>query len=167
MLLMLIGAAPTTQAMTVEIIVFAHPGGDAGSSETWRPDPGTPDVSQALPLSAGNGVRAIGPNSYRMRGIWQALRGSPGYRPLRHMAWVQRGTSRARAPVVLLGEGPESPVYGTVRVSRGRFLHVDVDLLHNDSDVGPVRFTSHRRMKSNEIHYMDHPLFGVLVVVSR
>ena len=167
-LLLLVAVAPTAQAYTVEIIVFAHPGGDARFSETWRPDPGTPDVSRASPVSAGNGVRAVGPSSYRMHGIWQALRGSPGYRPLRHMAWVQGGTSRDRAPVVLLGEDPGiAGVRNRACVARALPARRCRPDLPRRRRQGPCDSVSHRRMKSNEIHYMDHPLFGVLVVVSK
>ena len=67
--------------------------------------------------------------------------------------------------MVLLGDGPGSPIYGTVTVSRGRYLHVDLDLVYQD-DSGRFRFTSHRRMRSNEIHYMDHPMFGVLILIT-
>lgn len=163
--LLLSVAAPAVHAQNyaLEIIVFANPGGDARAAETWRADPGLPDVTRAQP--AGISVTPLGPNAYRMSGIWQALRASPGYRPLRHMAWLQRGTSRARAPVVLLGEGPDSEIYGTVRLSRGRFLHVDLDLVLQDAD-GPVRFKTSRKMRSDEIHYLDHPLFGVMVVAT-
>ena len=163
--LLLLAVAPAALARnySLELIIFANPGGGAREAETWRADPGLPDVASAQP--AGIEVRPLGPNAYRMSGIWQALRGSPGYRPIRHVAWLQRGTSRSRAPVVLLGDGPESDVYGTVRLSRGRFLHVDLDLILQDAD-GPVRMKMSRRMRSNEIHYLDHPLFGVMVVAT-
>jgi hypothetical protein len=149
----------------VEVVVFANPGGYAQSAEAWRPEPGMPDTSRARPVSAGGGVAPVSPSAYRLSGAWQALRDSPGYRPLRHVAWTQRGTSRSNAPVVLVGDDPDSPVYGTVTVSRGRFLHVDVDLIYRDGE-NKYRFRSHRRMRSNEIHYMDHPMFGVLVVIT-
>jgi hypothetical protein len=161
-------APPGASAQTlykIEIIVFAHPGGDARWAETWREDPGLPDTSAARPVSDGGGVSPLGPGAYRMSGIWQGLRASGRYQPLRHLAWVQAGVPRSRAPLILVGDGPDSPVYGTLQVSRGRFLHVDVDLLYRDTDLN-VRFTTTRRMRSNEIHYLDHPLFGLLVLAT-
>jgi len=149
----------------VEMVVFANPAGDGRFAESWRAQPGMPDVSRARPVSGGGGVAAVSPSAYRLRGAWRALKASAGYRPLRHLAWTQAGTARTNAPVVLVGDDPGSPVYGTVRVSRGRYLHVDLDLLYRDGD-GEYRFRSHRRMRSNEIHYLDHPMFGVLILIT-
>lgn len=149
----------------VEMIVFANPGGDAPYAESWRPEPGGPDLSRARPVSGAGDVTPVSPSAYRLSGAWRALKSSRGYRPLRHLAWIQRGTARSRAPVVLLGDEPGSPVFGTVTVSLGRYLHVDLDLIYQD-DSGRFRFTSHRRMRSNEIHYLDHPMFGVLVLIT-
>lgn len=149
------------------MIIFANTDGDDRYSETWRADPGVPDTSRAAPISgADNAVVAVGSNAYRLSGIWQVLRGSSQFRPLRHLAWTQRGRSSHSAPELLIGESPTSDVYGTVRLSRSRFLHLDLDLLLND-DNGSYRLINHRRMRSNELNYIDHPLFGVLVIATR
>ena len=154
------------QSYAVEMIIFANIDGDDRYSETWRADPGLPDTSRATPISgADNGVVAVGSNAYRLSGIWQVLRGSSQFRPLRHLAWTQRGRSSRSAPELLLGDSPSSDVYGTVRLSRSRFLHLDLDLLLSD-DNGSYRLTNHRRMRSNELNYIDHPLFGVLVIAT-
>ena len=75
-------------------------------------------------------------------------------------------------------------VDGTVRVRSGRFLHVDVDMAYfpqnyrlqaDDGGAGAsaglpldhVRMQTSRKIKLNEFHYLDHPLFGVIVEVSR
>jgi hypothetical protein len=75
---------------------------------------------------------------------------------------------------------------GTFTLRRGRFLHVDVDLGFTktvavaapatDDDTLPapppetasyyVRMTQSRRIRNGELHYLDHPLFGVLFTVS-
>lgn len=155
------------QSYAIEMIVFANIDGDDRYSETWRAEPGLPDTSRAAPISgADNGVVAIGSNAYRLSGIWQVLRGSSQFRPLRHFAWTQRGRSSRSAPELLLGDNPTSDVYGTVRLSRSRFLHLDLDLLLND-DNGSYRLINHRRMRSNELNFIDHPLFGVLVIATR
>ncbi len=69
---------------------------------------------------------------------------------------------------------------GTIRLSRARYLHVDVDILYTPrgaqsgaTDVGSTptrpkttafRMRQSRRMRSGKLHYIDHPLFGVLVL---
>lgn len=76
---------------------------------------------------------------------------------------------------------------GTIRISVSRYLHVDLDLLLSrltpqssttNSDqaaetpgyYGPTyrffRMQAHRRMRSGELHYIDHPWLGVLLLIS-
>ncbi len=75
---------------------------------------------------------------------------------------------------------------GTIRVRSSKFLHVDVDIAYfpkflleetvrtNDSDslfvsqhADYVRLQESRKIKLNEIHYFDHPIFGAILRVSR
>jgi hypothetical protein len=56
---------------------------------------------------------------------------------------------------------------GILRVYRLRYLHVDVDLVYHRSGVDtPFRLQTSRRMRSGELHYLDHPLFGLLILVT-
>jgi hypothetical protein len=82
-------------------------------------------------------------------------------------------------------------VDGTFRLYRGRYLHALVDLVlyrseptvhppqeqqlafHGEQQPTPTplpptqfRLSEHRRMRSGELHYLDHPLFGLLVEVT-
>ena len=75
-----------------------------------------------------------------------------------------------------------------MRLRSAHFLHVDVDLaffpepgfqniktpIQGSENIIPVlqqadyvRLTESRRIKLNELHYFDHPLFGVIIQVSR
>lgn len=68
---------------------------------------------------------------------------------------------------------------GSARVHVGKYLHLNLDLLlHRPREAGnydgvttidqprleTVRIRNHRRMRSKEIHYLDHPLVGALVI---
>lgn len=71
---------------------------------------------------------------------------------------------------------------GTFTLRRGRYLHVDVDLAYRGDfpvqETLPdgtglsqtisrvVRMTQSRRLRSDEVHYLDHPLFGVIFKIS-
>ncbi len=79
---------------------------------------------------------------------------------------------------------------GTVRLKKTRFLHVELDLayflseqlrgdalamggkaassgaLFVDQQPAYVRLTESRKVRLNELHYFDHPLFGALVRVT-
>ncbi len=73
-------------------------------------------------------------------------------------------------------EQPNAIVDGTITVSLKRYLHLKTDLAYintNGSDFfsdeeAPVvfRMTESRRMRSKEIHYFDHPKFGMLALIT-
>jgi len=108
-----------------------------------------------------------------------------------HRAWVQPIGSRKGAAAVYLkssgsvdleDDAPDSgrtgapPMEGTLTLSRNRYLHADLDLLLRRADgVDPVsgtaarrtyRLHAQRRMRSGELHYIDHPAMGVLIKVT-
>ncbi len=73
---------------------------------------------------------------------------------------------------------------GTVKVALGRYLHVYTDLVYREqvsashaaqpgkherqpaSALYQYRVQNQRRMRSRELHYLDHPLVGVLVRIT-
>lgn len=80
---------------------------------------------------------------------------------------------------------PSEPVMlpqleGTLSVSVGRYLHVWTDLVFRRQEEAPVlnadgstqaqlrsyRFIDHRRMRSKEIHYIDNPAFGIIILAT-
>ncbi len=131
----------------------------------------------------------------RLTAHWGALTRSDAYQPLYHLAWLQPGLGRDRAvavpvpyhwqpPTEAEAHGPalrdpqyEPPAFGLIRVYRERFLHAVIDLrLHwravgRDFDAdeqirAPLhRMSEHRRMRSGELHYLDHPAMGVLILI--
>lgn len=172
---LLIGASPVLQAQDnryqIEIIVFEHLQlGD--DNEVWVEQPERPDWQGAIQLAGGGGGAGgylpLSAGRQRMQGIYRVLRTSGEYRPLLHVTWEQPGLTPARARPVLLPSDSEL-VAGTLKLRRTRYLHVDLDLMYVlGSDPGNyVRLVEERRVKLNELHYFDHPLFGAIVQVSR
>ncbi len=124
---------------------------------------------------------------FELTDISNRLKWSEGYRPLLHIAWRQPGFSRSQSRAVHIHTALPNPFHdademqvsadelalnGTIRVSRARYLHVDADLLHHRLQTpgisgSPERFRMRqsRRMRSKELHYLDHPLFGLLVQI--
>ena len=72
-----------------------------------------------------------------------------------------------------------SNVTGSIKLILGRYLHIHTDLLYMrlrrnyelntpasySSMFDEFEIKSQRRMRSNELHYIDHPLLGMLVIV--
>jgi hypothetical protein len=94
---------------------------------------------------------------------------------------------RRQAKAVELPGGQRSPdrayVDGLVRVTVERYLHLDLDLrLHLPDSALPaasedyedneaygvpdIRLRQQRRMRSKELHYFDHPRFGVIALIT-
>lgn len=82
---------------------------------------------------------------------------------------------------VVQEEHPVNELDGTIKVVLGRYLHVFTDLVYRrpfnikadtepdtpERDLVLADFTlkAHRKMRSKELHYIDHPLFGILVEI--
>jgi hypothetical protein len=106
-----------------------------------------------------------------------------------------RGVATLRyAGVPGLTAPPSVALQGVIRVYRERYLHLDADLLYSgsrddyrmaptgaaaqDSASAPAslagevlysplfRLTESRRMRSGELHYLDHPAFGILATIT-
>ncbi|MCP3665690.1 MAG: hypothetical protein GY696_24875 [Gammaproteobacteria bacterium] len=192
----------------IEIILFAHGSKSAGSTESWPMDPGHPNWSQATTIQPGvsppatifdlseektatvaSPFKLLSNDQWRLTAEEKQLKRTKGrVEPLLHLAW--------RQPV--LGKNKAIPIYlrtsetvqsglprleGLITVSVQRYLHIDLDLLLNQStsrlssesesglllndDAKSFRYTGTRKMRSSELHYMDHPKMGALILISR
>ena len=132
-------------------------------------------------------IRPLAPEQLKLGNEYRKLRASAAYRPLLHAGWVQPGLAEADAqPFDLNVLGVLNPS-GTVRVHLSRFLHITLDLTYQaevfsrtEATAGatggdgldelrlPPRYhlVATRNARSNELHYFDHPAFGVLVRVT-
>ncbi len=78
-----------------------------------------------------------------------------------------------------IGTKLKSSLQGSIKLVLGRYLHIHTDLhykrvnklyrpnspaLHNKK-FEEFNIKSQRKMRSNELHYIDHPLLGILVIV--
>ncbi|GMQ97372.1 MAG: CsiV family protein [Gammaproteobacteria bacterium] len=125
---------------------------------------------------------------WQLSGIEDSLKQSSQYRVITHLAWRQLGLPPDSAPPVLINEGQDSPslvfnsfdnqpdkeLQGLIKISRKRYLHIDADLVYRaqvtaddgSARMASFRLTEHRRMRSKELHYLDHPLFGMIIAIT-
>jgi hypothetical protein len=171
----------------VELVIFRHLGANA-SPEQWEtevigsasqlaiPDDEQTPFSSSTPAPAVDTTTtfpALPPAKYKLTAIADTLRRSRNYQPLAHIGWTQPGFPRnaARYYSVAAVVPPASGVTGEVALSRGRFLHLTLDLVYEAPATATEpaqRFVLRqaRRMRSNERHYVDHPKFGVIAVIT-
>lgn len=111
------------------------------------------------------------------------LQRSNVYRVVFHRAWIQPVPDRDRLRPVLIQirepSGGPPRIEGIIGVTRGRYLHLDAKLWYAvqptqtttamDSNVAEeplyMELREQRRMRSGELHYLDHPKIGVLARV--
>ena len=158
----------------VEIVIFSHktPG---NHGEQWSV-PVTDNTSQGF--FPDNEFAELDASAYQLNNISYGLRHSKGYAVLFHKAWRQVAYDRNRAVAYPIHSGTGNGRYnieGAVKLVRERYLHLDVDLLlksiQGNYEIPPAnapvfQLREKRRIKSNTVHYFDHPRFGMVVNVS-
>lgn len=145
----------------IELIVFAQ---NASNSERF--DQSGHDIRWPSNLRDVSGFKQGGK---QLNGTYGALKRSRDYRPLLHLSWIQRvGKNSLSQPVQIHqagGQAGDDLLDGFVRIQRGNYLHLLVDLEYAPGSV-TYRLKEKRRLKLNEVHYLDHPKFGVIAKVS-
>ena len=121
-------------------------------------------------------------SSYQLSNARAALKRSGTHRPLLHTAWRQTVNKQRRSvqlPESTLSKS-SATITGNVTVTKGRYLHLDLDLLllaepdttyigtdyRLGSQSNVIKLQQKRRMRSKELHYIDHPRFGVLAIIT-
>ena len=183
----------TARQFEVELILFANlnaydggeswPGDDRGDlpHAGWDtpPQTGLTAPQDATP-ERRDAWQRLPDSGRRLTAVADALRRSNNYRPLAHLHWRQTVLGSAAAQAIDLEEllgvvdrQASHHVEGSIRLSVARFLHLETDLLLREGgsdyqrDRSPeYRLQQSRRMRSGELHYIDHPRFGILAQIT-
>jgi hypothetical protein len=136
-------------------------------------------------------AQSIEDNQYRMRPYAELtlrtqarrLEDSGEFQIMEHVAWHQRVPARNAPQPIYIRRDEE--LQGYLAVTLGRYLHTAATLWldPNESLISPsfvsgeaapsdlprpyAELKQSRRMRSGELHYFDHPLFGVLVRIEK
>jgi hypothetical protein len=130
--------------------------------------------------------RILRADELELAATYARLENLRAYTLLAHGGWIQEGLDESTArPMDLANLGIVNPA-GSLRLHVSRFLHVGVDLEFRAQspgeesavDTGPsaltelapwseqYRMVEQRRARSGELHYIDHPRFGLLFLIS-
>lgn len=147
-----------------ELVIFERPGAAPElAAIATDPDLGVPTVPPTTPARHVRGNLSDLPAAGKRLGNAVAALKRKGMRVLSHEAWRQVPVRRGSNNWYRVGNVGMS---GLVRVARGRYLHLDAELrLGPDPRVPPL--TMHRRFRSGELHYVDHPQVGILIQAER
>ncbi|MBL3589364.1 MAG: hypothetical protein JMN24_06160 [gamma proteobacterium endosymbiont of Lamellibrachia anaximandri] len=161
-------------------------------TEAQAPGIGLREPIETAAATAPEPFRPLAESEWQLSEQHQHLSRSRNYKPLLHVAWRQQVIEPDQSQQLLLelprSSNPQATIdeplklEGTIRVGVKRYLHLDTDLLlrrwetkdgmtGNSLEFRPAfrtfRMQSQRRMRSGEIHYLDHPIIGVLFLASR
>ncbi len=173
------------QSYDVELLIFRSLNPNA-SPEEWGmeaaaagqrlaiPDDEPSPFASSEPLPATTAsFPALASGKFKLSAIADTLRRSRNYQPLAHFGWTQPGYPRNAAKFLPINAmvPAGSGLVGQVALSRGRYLHLTLDLVYDAPGAAgepTQRFVlrQSRRMRSNERHYLDSPRFGVIAIVT-
>ena len=192
-LLLLAAALPIAahaERYRVDLIVFL----DRGGMTTELPKPFVPpDLTKALELTpealAGSTIELVPDAAFGMPEVWNRLRYSKRYQPLVKLAWMQTDPTADRVlplhihsglPLTVLPSSTDpaaapaptlQTVDGTVALRLSRYLFLDADLIYTqpqpDGALVSYALKEVRKMKRDELHYLDSPKLGIVAKVTK
>lgn len=185
---LVMGVATPALAETyrVDLIVFLD---KSAPAETGQP-PAMPNLGRAVALDdaatlSRAGITLIPDEQFGLQEQWQRLRNAKRYQPLIRVAWTQTDPPAERGAALRLKLGQSqvidatdqgfssvaiSPVEGTVALLLNQYLMVDADLLYTlptASGYTSYPLRERRRMRRDELHYLDSPKLGIVARVSK
>lgn len=95
------------------------------------------------------------------------LSNSRNFRPVSHFGWIQPGFPQedANRKVILRNATTGESVQGHFVLSKERYLRLEMELTIDFDDQTHYLSTA-RRLLSRQVHYFDHPYFGVIAKVT-
>ena len=172
-------AIAETRPYALEVLVFARPEPIHSISEQFpRVAPPGPDESfdfEFALMSNYKNLRELPNYSHVLANEASRIQSQLGGRILFHQRWIYPLTEgQANSPWFRIqGNRGNFTLEGFMRWSIDRFIELDTDLRVTRSGVGIApdgtalnevyRLTEFRKMASADVHYLDHPAFGVLI----
>jgi hypothetical protein len=163
------------------------PGRPESGNATW--------FTKGQPLKGNEPIafRALPSEERSLNGVWGEMRRSRDYRPLYHVAWRQPMEDPDRAKEIYFSLLPEDgteasatnlpKLEGTLKLSIKRYLHLEADIVLHKPASGSdpqassaygftprfkhYRLQDSRRMRSGKLHYIDHPVIGLMAIAKR
>ena len=179
LLALLLPAVAAAESYQIDVIVFLQGGADGESPLPQQ----TIDSSHALEPEQTDALRNVGIHVLQEGGLGETLHNlqASGHRydPVAHLSWIQDNPPDGRGPVLHITGGnlvdtPLGSVHsldGTLSLHGGFYLHVDADLSWTqhmaDGSIVSWRLSENRRLRLNEIHYLDNAKLGMIARVTR
>ncbi|VAW75726.1 hypothetical protein MNBD_GAMMA12-1574 [hydrothermal vent metagenome] len=145
-----------------------------------------------LKRGSSTAFKMLDRNKFSLKHHYNKLSANPAYSPIMHVAWRQPVGFRKKGFKVKIEGGralipsggndnttsnspttPSKEISGIIIIKKSRYFHIKSDLLYRhksssaDGAMKVYRMKGSRRMKPRELHYIDHPMFGMLVYIRK
>ncbi len=171
-------AQAETKRYDVEILIFEDAHANYINSEEWRQQVGD------FKSSNGGAANYSSIKPYILTSSYKRIKASSNYNVLFYGGWRQTGLSKRSAFTISLDQlknrhntKSDNTISGDLKLVLARYLHLYGDLdyqrsdfigsraeYYQDSNRFPITF--HSRMRSKELHFVDHPLVGILIQIN-
>ncbi len=177
---------------TLEVIVFETFALKSWTEEYWPEELDQLDYENNLFLAdvlanpQANIEQRFAAQEIELKEVAKKLSPNKGYKILFHQAWSQNTYADLKMPQLLIEAAHDNTqMAGTVKLYKSRYAHVDFDLRFERRipdriktlffeqqkitpfDIEPeswqFELRESRKIRPNQLHYIDHPLFGILV----
>ncbi|MEO7806673.1 MAG: hypothetical protein ABIT36_08640 [Steroidobacteraceae bacterium] len=157
---------------TIELLIFRSTANPASSedltAQSSRSHSGDSDSATGVPGPTNVRIgQKLPATRFRMNDTEARLNSSGAWRTVAHIAWTQTANawgSRNGLSAAQLGLDT-SGIGGAIYLERGELLHLGLNLTVA-GNAGTYTLAEMRRVKFNERNYFDHPVYGVIAMVS-
>ncbi len=167
---------PSAKLFQIEIIAFQI-NEKINSNENFPHYPALPEYTESVELSASDeqleNYMLLPPEFLKLNREENLISKKSNYQILFHYSWLQGDSSSQK--VHLYGPNEEQSQYvlnGTIQVKKGYYYSVALNLDLQPPQIAlapnsPKHFVlnTKRKLKRNEMHYIDHPKFGLLIQI--
>ena len=178
----------------VEIIIFEDAKARYINSEYWAQDAIVIDTDKPAKSRKKHRVSNINATSYKnikpeiLKAQYKRIKNSKEYKVLFYGSWRQTGLAAKNAfNINIKGldnrhkKSSKNSITGNFKLVLARYLHIYGDMeyqrnVDNSSAEQTIENSAlvntsypmkiHRRMRSKELHYIDHPLVGILIQIN-
>lgn len=150
----------------VDLIVFTDKYSSAEPAKAAPNLTGAIDANDTRALAAA-GIQLLPAASSGLSGALAQLKSSGRYQPLQTLSWIQNNPRAERGPALRLNFADTPQLDGSIALLLGTYLHLEVDLAYETSGGATQILRERRKMKRDELHYLDSPKLGVLAKITK
>jgi len=153
----------------IEVIFFEHTDPQRFESEEWPKFVGNLDTRNTIPLQSTDLLVKVEPNKRLLNSEANILRHSKEQRVIEQVYWNQPLSANVKSIPVYIQAGKDQKEIEAVislKPIRSQF-EISVDAIyHYGEESREFRITRDIKAKKKEMFYLDHPIIGMMIMVT-